>query len=95
MFFSIGCLIAVVVVVDAYDGERIPELVSGLTINAIISVLSTASRASLIFVVSATMGQLKWCWLRRSGRRIQDIQAMDDASRGPMGAFGVLVFWTG
>jgi hypothetical protein len=41
------------------------------------------------------MGQLKWCWLRRSRRQVQDIQAMDDASRGPLGAFSVLVFWTG
>lgn len=95
MCFSIGCLVAIVFVVDVYDGKRIPELVSGLTINAIISVLSTASRASLIFVVSASMGQLKWCWLRRSRRKIQDIQALDDASRGPLGALCVLVFWTG
>jgi hypothetical protein len=95
MCFSIGCLVAIVFVVAAYDGERIPELASGVTINAIISVLSTASRASLIFVVSTAMGQLKWCWLRRSGRRIRDIRAMDDASRGPLGAFGVLAFWTG
>jgi len=70
MCSSIGCLVAIVFVVDSYNGERIPDLVSGLTINAIISVFSTASRASLIFVVSATMGQLKWCWLRRSRRQI-------------------------
>jgi hypothetical protein len=95
MCFSVGCLIAIVFVVDVYDGERIPELISGLTVNAIISVLSTASRASLVFVVSATMGQLKWYWLRKSGRHIHDIQAMDDASRGPLGALSVLVFWTG
>jgi hypothetical protein len=95
MCFSIGCLVAIVFVVNAYDGERIPELVSGLTINAIVSVLSNGARAGLIFVVSATMGQLKWCWLRNSGRRIHDIQAMDDASRGPLGALSIVAFWTG
>jgi hypothetical protein len=96
MCFSIGCLVAIVVIVSVFDGEKLPlAQLHGLTLNAIISVLSNAARAGLIFVVSAIMGQLKWCWLRRSSRQIQDIQAMDDASRGPLGAFGVLLFWTG
>lgn len=95
MSFSVGCLVAIVFVVGAYDGEKIPQLVSGLTLNAIISLLSTASRTSLIFVVGAIMGQLKWCWLKRSERQIYDIQSMDDASRGPLGALSVLASWTG
>ena len=95
MCFSVVCLVTIAFVVDIYDGERIPKLISGLTINAIISVLSTASGASLVFVISATMGQLKWCWLRSSSRHIRDIQAMDDASRGPLGALGVLACRTG
>jgi hypothetical protein len=93
--FSIGCLVAITAVVGAYDGERIPQLVSGLTLNTIISVLSTAARSSLVFVVSAAVGQLKWCWLKRSVRQVRDIQAMDEASRGPLGAIGVIAFWTG
>jgi hypothetical protein len=59
--FSIGCLVAITAVVGAYDGKRIPRLASGLTLNTIISVLSTAARSSLVFVVSAAVGQLKWC----------------------------------
>jgi hypothetical protein len=53
---SIGCLIAIAFVVRIYDGEEIPKLASGLTINAIVSVLSNASRTGLIFVIGATMG---------------------------------------
>lgn len=95
MSFSIGCLVAIVLVIRAFDGERIPQLISGLTLNTVISILSTASRASLIFVISAIIGQLKWCALKTSGRQIHDIQAMDDGSRGPLGAFRMLVLWTG
>jgi hypothetical protein len=95
MTFSIGCLVAIMTVVGAYDGKRIPQFVSGLTLNTIISVLSTASRSSLIFVASAIIGQLKWCWLKQSPRSIDNIQAMDNASRGPLGAFEVLASWTG
>jgi hypothetical protein len=95
MTFSIGCLVAIMIVVGAYDGKRITQLASGLTLNTIISVLSTAARSSLVFVVSAAVGQLKWCWLKRSARQVRDIQAMDEASRGPLGAIGVIAFWTG
>jgi hypothetical protein len=56
MCFSIGCLIAIAFVVRIYDGEEIPKLASGLTINAIVSVLSNASRTGLIFVIGATVG---------------------------------------
>jgi hypothetical protein len=97
MCFSIGCLVATLFVVAFFDGDKIPlpQLPPGVSLNAIVSVLSNAARASLVFVVSATMGQLKWCWLRKSGRQIHDIQAMDDASRGPIGTFGVLFSWVG
>jgi hypothetical protein len=93
--FSIGCLVAITAVVGAYDGQRIPQLVSGFTLNTIISVLSTAARSRLVFVVSAAVGQLKWCWLKRSARQVRAIEAMDEASRGPLGALGVIAFWTG
>lgn len=93
--FSIGCVVAIAFTVGSFQGEPIPELPSGVTLNAVISLLSTAARAALIFVVSAAIGQLKWCWFLRSGRRLQDLQTMDEASRGPLGAFWILVSWTG
>lgn len=95
MSFSIGCLAAIVIVVGAHNGKRIPQFILGLTLNTIISVLSTASKASLMFVLSNILGQVKWCWMEQSGRRIFDIQALDNASRGPLGAFDILVTWTG
>lgn len=95
LVFSIGCVVAIAFTVGSFEGERIPELPSGVTLNAIISLLSTAARAALIFVVSAAIGQLKWCWFLRPGRRLQDLQTMDEASKGPLGAFWILVSWTG
>lgn len=60
--FSISCLVAIMVVVPVFDGEKLPlAQLHGLTLNAIISVLSNAAGAGLIFVVSASMGQLRWC----------------------------------
>jgi hypothetical protein len=92
---SMGCLAAIAIIVSLYDGEPLPQWRGGVTLNTVISVLSTTARSGMIFVVSATMGQLKWCWFGRSRRRLLDMQAMDDASRGPMGAARVLVSLTG
>jgi len=66
-----------------------------VTLNTVIAVLSTTARSGMIFVVSATMGQLKWCWLGQTRRRLVDMQVMDDASRGPLGAARVLASLTG
>lgn len=95
MIFSLGCIVAIAFTVGNYDGDPIPSLPSGVTLNALISILSTAARAALFFVVSSSMRQLKWCWLVRRGRRLQDVQVMDEASRGPLGAIKVLAKWTG
>jgi hypothetical protein len=95
MVFSNGCVVAIAFTVGYHNSDPIPTLPSGVTLNALISVLSTAARAALFFVVSSSIGQLKWCWLIRRDRRLQDIQVMDEASRGPLGAIWVLVRWTG
>jgi hypothetical protein len=95
MIFSVSCIIAIAFTVGRYNGDPIPSLPSGVTLNALISILSTAARAALFFVVSSSIGQLKWCCLVQRGTRLQDIQLMDEASRGPLGAIKVLAKWTG
>lgn len=78
----------------ADDDANITRFVSGLTLNTIVSVLLTAAVSSLIFVASATVGQSKWRCLRKR-HRLHDIQALDDASRGPLGALSALLSFTG
>ena len=53
MVFSIGCIVAIAFTVGNYDGEPIPSLSLDVTLNTVISVLSTAA---LIFVVSPSIG---------------------------------------
>ncbi|KAM0718439.1 hypothetical protein Q7P37_005509 [Cladosporium fusiforme] len=90
MTFSVACLTAVAIIVLRFDNQTIPHFVSGITLNTIISILSTAARMALIYVVSATLGQLKWHWFDRKGRQLRDMQVLDDASRGPVGSFAML-----
>lgn len=86
---SLGCLAAIGAILLIYDGKPSPELPSSITLNAIISILATASKAALIFAVSASMSQLKWTWYEK-GQRLKDFQNFEDASKGPFGALLLL-----
>jgi hypothetical protein len=95
MALSMGCLVAIAIIVSRYDGEPLPQWRGGVTLNTVVAVLSTTARSGMIYVVTATMGQLKWCWIGTSRRRLVDMQVMDDASRGPLGAARILTSLTG
>ena len=85
MIFSLACMAAIGLTLRLYSGKTIPELPYGLTLNAVVSILGTAAKSSLIFADAGALGQLKWCWFIERSRRLQDLQSFDDASRGPLG----------
>ena len=87
---STVCLVAIIVVLLVYNGKETPRLPYGITLNATISILATASRSLLAFTVAASLGQLKWCWYQQHERDIRDLQIYDDASRGPWGGLIML-----
>lgn len=90
MVFSFFAFLAIIVVLAVYDHRPVPDFKYGLKLNTIISILAIASKSSLIFVVSASIGQLKWIWFQTGKRRLKSLQAFDEASRGPLGSISVL-----
>ncbi|RDW90853.1 DUF3176 domain-containing protein [Aspergillus mulundensis] len=86
MIFSLTCCIAIVCILVTFNGEPQPEFAYGLTLNAIISTLATASKSSLIYVISACIGQLKWIGVYKRRKQIYNMELFDSASRGPLGA---------
>lgn len=89
MGFSVANLFAIVAVLRAYDGTTLRPMPYGLTLNAIISTLATASKTALICAVAGSMSQLKWCLFQKD-RKLYDLQMFDDASRGPAGSVSLL-----
>lgn len=87
--FSLLCLTAIFVILAVYNNSPSPRLPHGVTLNAIVSILATGSKASLIFVTSESIGQLKWIWFRTK-RTLVDMQTFDNASRGPWGCLILL-----
>lgn len=91
---SVACLIAIGVILSEFDQRPAPQLKYGLTLNAIISILATGSKAGLIFAVASCISQLKWYWFQKDEHPLRDLQTFDDASRGFSGAIVMLVaFW--
>lgn len=92
--FSSCCLLAIIGLLIHYDNKEIPDFPSGLTLNTIISILGVGSKSALMFAVAATMSQSKWCWFYTPQsdrkRRLEDIQFLDEASRGPLGSLCML-----
>ncbi|CAG8191883.1 unnamed protein product [Penicillium salamii] len=73
--FSIACLVSIYGILIAYDGKQRPEFTYNISLNAIVSVLATACKSSLVFVVGAGLSQLKWLWLQNR-RQLSSIQDM-------------------
>lgn len=89
--FSVLCFIATVGLLLAYHNSPSPNLPHGLTLNTIVSVLATASKASLLLTIGTSIGQLKWIWFQQdSKRQLYNLQSFDDASRGPLGSLKIL-----
>ncbi|KAI0814286.1 hypothetical protein GGR55DRAFT_701954 [Xylaria sp. FL0064] len=81
------CIILIVAILLLYDQRPVPEFTYGITLNAVLSTLTTFSKSFLLVAISGAISQLKWRWFQSTeGRGINDIQLFDDASRGPWGS---------
>ncbi|KAJ5666329.1 uncharacterized protein N7477_008777 [Penicillium maclennaniae] len=86
---SIVFLVAIVAVLFNFDGKPMPDWPHGITLNTLVSVLSTVMKATMAFVLTESLAQLKWSWFR-GGNKLSDLALLDAASRGAMGALIVL-----
>ncbi|KAJ5702785.1 hypothetical protein N7488_010333 [Penicillium malachiteum] len=87
---SIMFFIALILVLWHYDGKPMPDWPYGITLNALVSVLSTVMKATMAFIVAESLAQLKWSWFR-GGNRLSDLAMLDAGSRGAMGSLLVLL----
>ncbi|KIW64220.1 hypothetical protein PV04_09171 [Phialophora macrospora] len=70
---------ATIVVLVIFDGKRLPELAGGLTLNGLISILTTMMKTSLALCLSGPLGQLKWNWFSQAPRPLDDMRTFDRA----------------
>lgn len=85
VFISAGLLASMLALLSVYDQQPQPSW-PHISLNAIISTLSTLSKASLIFSVGESLGQLKWVWFSQEERPLLHLRLFDSASRGAWGS---------
>lgn len=91
-----AAIIAVLVVLKDKPAAKWPFSGIGLTLNAFVSVLSRVAGAALLLPVAEALGQLKWSWfIRGESKKMWDFEMFDNASRGPWGAFLLLIHTKG
>lgn len=86
---SWACQIWLVVILLQMNNRPLANWTQKISLNAMVSALSTISKALLLEPVGASIGQLKWLHMRRP-HRMYDFELFDQASRGPLGSVFLL-----
>ncbi|OJZ83718.1 hypothetical protein ASPFODRAFT_35189 [Aspergillus luchuensis CBS 106.47] len=86
---SAGLLAAIIIILKVYDHQPQPKWWH-ISLNSVISFLSTLSRASLMFSVGELIGQLKWVWFAQQEQPLSHLQSFDSASRGALGSLTLI-----
>ncbi|RMJ17171.1 hypothetical protein CDV36_003159 [Fusarium kuroshium] len=81
---------AMVILLINFDGERVFDGPM-VTLNAIISTLSTTSRVCLLAMLASSISQWNWLLFSTNPRRLVDFEYFSAASRGPLGSLKVLL----
>lgn len=89
MFLLIGSTVASFATLYPYQGKPLPEWPYAITIGALLSAYSVVLRLSATFLLSEGLAQSKWRWFK-TAKPLYDIVLHDNASRGPIGAVGLL-----
>jgi Protein of unknown function (DUF3176) len=90
VILSSGALTLAMIALWYKDGKPITQYTFYLSLNAVISILSTIAKASLAFALTACMGQAKWNWFRSHRSALIGFQRFDEGSRGPWGSIKFL-----
>lgn len=91
VLLSIATFIALILFLRVYQGRSLSEWTLPLSLNAIIAILSTVFKSSVVMPVGEGIGQLKWIWFARRSRSLAHLDHLDVASKGPWGSITLLL----
>jgi len=87
---SLFCFLAIVIVLLYFHNRELPNWPWSITINTMISILTSLGTLLLAVPIASALGQTKW--LRLDQRRsLYDFVLVDDATRSPWGGFVLLI----
>lgn len=83
-------LIGIAIIFWYMDNKPLSAWRGGISLNATVSILTTACTTALMHGVSAFIGQSKWLHFRNGPRKLTDFETFDGASRGVWGSILLL-----
>ena len=86
---ALASFASIVAVLAWSDGRPMPDWPEGITLNAILSVLTSIMKAAMVLIITEALSQLKWSWFNQR-KQLSDLAVLDAASRGTPGAILVL-----
>ena len=95
---SVASLLAICIVLAVFDGHAYPKIDWGITLNAVIALLTTIMKAGFMTLLAEGTSQLKWLAFAKGKRPLHDFNVYDAASRGGFGSLRLLIrlrktFW--
>ncbi|CAH0045263.1 unnamed protein product [Clonostachys solani] len=81
---------AMIIVCISFNGKPVFDG-PFITLNTIVSILSTGSKASMLTAVASCISQANWSLFAGPPRRLYDFEMVADASRGPLGSLQLLL----
>lgn len=92
LFLSVCSLVAIIILLAVEDGTTLASWKFYFSLNTVVSVLGTISRASFASSVGSCIAQEKWNWFRKRQDPLYLFDRFDSASRGPLGSLRLL-YW--
>jgi Protein of unknown function (DUF3176) len=83
-------LVLIVLILSIVNNKPLASWEYSIRPNSLIAVLTTIGKTAMMVIVASCVSQLKWSHFRRPND-LSDMQLYDDASRGPWGAFMMLL----
>ncbi|KAK5099999.1 hypothetical protein LTS08_005714 [Lithohypha guttulata] len=87
---ALACFAAIIGLLISLREHKTPNWPSGLSVNAVLSVLVTVMKGAMGICITECLSQIKWTWFKRE-RKLIDLAIIDDASRGAWGAGRLLL----
>jgi hypothetical protein len=87
---SIACMAGLVGILARFQNRLTTEWTFFISLNAAVAIAITAARATLLAAISVCLSQDKWRHFSNKAHRLQDLDIIDRASRGPFGSIQML-----
>jgi hypothetical protein len=88
---ALGSTVYLVYLLTHYDNRPLDDWrFHGLSFQATLAILSTAARAGAVAAVGTCLSQYKWLYFLRKPHRLDDLDVLDEASRGTLGSLRFL-----